>query len=93
MLYKEAGSTDLAKIILLLKNKFDRLFDDDERFALNLVLNLIYKQIQGDDFPEVGDAVVNDTPIYAINMVDERSNPIVEGCYPKLGLGYFQSVI
>lgn len=76
-----------------LKNKFDGLFDDDERYALNLVLNLIYKQIQGDDFPEVGDAVVNDTPIYAINMVDERSNPIVEGCYPKLGLGYFQSVI
>ena len=76
-----------------LKNKFDRLFDDDERFALNLVLNLINQQIEGDDFPEIGDAVVNDIPIYTIILKDEDDNPIVEGCYPKLGLGYFQSVI
>ena len=93
MLYKEAGSTDLAKIILLLKNKFDRLFNDDERFALNLVLNLINKQIEVDDFPEIGDAVVNDFPIYTIIMKDEDDNPIVEDCNPDLGLGYFQSVI
>ena len=76
-----------------LKNKFDRLFNDDERFALNLVLNLINKQIEGDDFPEIGDAVVNDLPIYTIIMKDEDDNPIVEDCYPKLDLGYFQSVI
>lgn len=60
-----------------LKDKFDRLFDDDERFALNLVLNLINKQIEGDDFPEIGDAVENDTPIYKINMKDDDYNPIV----------------
>ena len=76
-----------------LKNKFDRLFDDDERFALNLVLNLINKQIEGDDFPEIGDAVVDDLPIYTIIMKDEDDNPIVEDCNPDLGLGYFQSVI
>ena len=76
-----------------LKNKFDRLFDDDGRFALNLVLNLINKQIEGDGFPEIGDAVVNDIPIYTIILKDEDDNPIVEGCKPNLGLGYFQSVI
>lgn len=76
-----------------LKNKFDRLFNDDERFALNLVLNLINKQIEVDDFPEIGDAVVNDFPIYTIIMKDEDDNPIVEDCNPDLGLGYFQSVI
>lgn len=76
-----------------LKNKFDRLFDDDERFALNLVLNLINQQIEGDDFPEIGDAVVNDIPIYTIILKDEDGNPVVEGCSPDLGLGYFQSVI
>ena len=76
-----------------LKGKFDRLFDDDERFALNLVLNLINKHIEDEDFFSITNAVVDDLPIYKINMKDDDYNPIVEDCSPKLGLGYFQSVI
>jgi hypothetical protein len=76
-----------------LKGKFDRLFDDDERFALNLVLNLINKHIEDEDFFSITNAVADDLPIYKINMKDDDYNPIVEDCSPKLGLGYFQSVI
>lgn len=76
-----------------LKDKFDRLFDDDERFALNLVLNLINKHIEDEDFFSITNAVVDDLPIFIINMKYDNYNPIIEDCSPKLGLGYFQSVI
>ena len=76
-----------------LKDKFDRLFDDDERFALNLVLNLINKHIEDEDFFSITNAVVDDLPIYKINMKDDDYNPIVEDCSPKVSMGYFQSVI
>ena len=76
-----------------LKDKFDRLFDDDERFALNLVLNLINKHIEDEDFFSITNAVVDDLPINKINMKDDDYNPIVEDCSPKVSMGYFQSVI
>jgi hypothetical protein len=76
-----------------LKDKFDRLFDDDERFALNLVLNLINKHIEDEDFFSITNAVADDLPIYKINMKDDDYNPIVEDCSPKVSMGYFQSVI
>lgn len=76
-----------------LKGKFDRLFDDDERFALNIVLNLIYKQMKSDDFDDVNDAILNDLPIYTIIMKYDDGSPIIEDCSPKVSMGYFQSEI
>ena len=76
-----------------LKEVFNGLYDDNERFVLNIVLNLISKQIERDDFPDIEDAIVSDIPIYCIIMKDENAYPIVEDCHPNMSLGYFQSII
>ena len=76
-----------------LKEVFNGLYDDNERFVLNIVLNLISKQIERDDFPDIEDAIVSDIPIYCIIMKDENAYPIVEDCHPNMSLGYFQCLI
>lgn len=70
---------------------FKKLFDDEERFVVNLVLNFINKQME--NFPDIAEAIVNGVPISSIIMFDADDNPIVEACSINLDLGYFQSYI
>lgn len=85
-IYNFSKDNDLKKVFAELKN-------DDHRFVLNIVLNLILHQIEEHDFYDILDAVDNDRPFYCIIFKDEDFNPIVEDLEPHMSFGYFRGII